>query len=121
MVIVDPWWNQAIEQQAFGRVYRCGQLKETYIVRMSAYETIESRMLTIQEAKMKELELADQEFCPEKHLMNSDFHKLFGKVVTGPNGESRIESDYENDDCGDDDDSDDSESSSDSDSDYEDD
>ncbi|KAI9743954.1 MAG: hypothetical protein M1818_002688 [Claussenomyces sp. TS43310] len=33
MISLDPWWNDCAESQAFGRVYRLGQTKDTHIVR----------------------------------------------------------------------------------------
>ncbi|GAB7343261.1 hypothetical protein MBLNU457_1317t1 [Dothideomycetes sp. NU457] len=32
VICVDPWWNNAVEQQAFARVYRIGQTKETSLL-----------------------------------------------------------------------------------------
>lgn len=38
-------WNTAVEQQAFGRVFRIGQTKETSMISTTMCDTIEDRML----------------------------------------------------------------------------
>ncbi|CAH9127551.1 unnamed protein product [Cuscuta epithymum] len=49
--LFDPWWNPAVEEQAMDRVHRIGQRKEVRIVRMIALDTIEERILRLQEKK----------------------------------------------------------------------
>ncbi|KAF5629815.1 RIS1-like protein [Fusarium sp. NRRL 25303] len=51
VIIVDEWWNKAVEEQAFKRVFRPGQLKETYLVRIMANDTIDERIILLQNAK----------------------------------------------------------------------
>jgi SNF2 family DNA or RNA helicase len=41
VILIDPWWNQAIEQQAFCRVFRIGQDKETRMLRLVVKNTID--------------------------------------------------------------------------------
>jgi SNF2 family DNA or RNA helicase len=38
---LDPWWNQAVEQQAFCRVFRIGQQKEAHMARLCVKNTID--------------------------------------------------------------------------------
>jgi SNF2 family DNA or RNA helicase len=52
--LVDPWWNPAIENQAIDRVYRIGQHKNVVAVRLICPDTIEEKMIVLQETK-KEL------------------------------------------------------------------
>lgn len=33
-ISLDLWWNHAVEQQAFGRIFRIGQKKETFMTRI---------------------------------------------------------------------------------------
>ena len=33
VIYIDLWWNSSVEQQAFCRVFRIGQVSETYITR----------------------------------------------------------------------------------------
>jgi len=49
--IVDPWWNPAVEQQAIDRTHRIGQTKNIFAYRLICKETIEEKMLILQERK----------------------------------------------------------------------
>ena len=48
---IDPFWNVAIEQQAFGRVHRIGQTKKTNFTRLFVTGTIDERIMGLQEEK----------------------------------------------------------------------
>jgi SNF2 family DNA or RNA helicase len=49
--IVDPWWNPAVEDQAADRAYRIGQENPVIVHRLVAKDTIEARILELQNAK----------------------------------------------------------------------
>ena len=49
--LLDPWWNPAVEEQAIDRVHRIGQKKKVTVRRLIARETIEERILQLQERK----------------------------------------------------------------------
>ncbi|WP_311954573.1 DEAD/DEAH box helicase [Mucilaginibacter terrae] len=49
--IVDPWWNPAIENQAIDRAYRIGQQKHVVAVRLICPDTIEEKIIILQETK----------------------------------------------------------------------
>ncbi|RYE23236.1 MAG: helicase SNF2 [Sphingobacteriales bacterium] len=49
--IVDPWWNPAVEQQAIDRTHRIGQTKNIFAYRLICKDTIEEKMLILQERK----------------------------------------------------------------------
>jgi superfamily II DNA or RNA helicase len=49
--LVDPWWNPAVEQQAIDRAHRIGQTKKIVAVRLICPDTIEEKMLQLQETK----------------------------------------------------------------------
>lgn len=49
--IVDPWWNPAVEQQAIDRTHRIGQTKNIFAYRMICKNTIEEKILQLQEKK----------------------------------------------------------------------
>ena len=51
--IVDPWWNPAVEQQAIDRTHRIGQTKNIFAYRMICIDTIEDKILQLQERKRK--------------------------------------------------------------------
>jgi hypothetical protein len=49
--LLDPWWNPAVEDQAADRAHRIGQDKPVLVQRLVAAETVEERMLELQEKK----------------------------------------------------------------------
>lgn len=49
--IVDPWWNPAVEEQAADRAYRIGQENPVLVHRLVASDTVEERVLALQEQK----------------------------------------------------------------------
>ena len=53
----DPWWNVAVENQATDRAHRIGQKQVVTVYRLIAKNTIEEKILKLQEAKK---ELAQQ-------------------------------------------------------------
>nr|MBA2562293.1 DEAD/DEAH box helicase [Chitinophagaceae bacterium] len=77
--IVDPWWNPAVEQQAIDRTHRIGQTKNIFAYRMICKDTIEDKILQLQERKRilaKELISDDSSFV--KGLSKEDVEYLFG-------------------------------------------
>ncbi len=76
--IVDPWWNPAVEQQAIDRTHRIGQTKNIFAYRMICIDTIEDKILQLQERKKtlaKELIADDATFV--KALSKADVEYLF--------------------------------------------
>ncbi|KAF2437529.1 hypothetical protein P171DRAFT_526764 [Karstenula rhodostoma CBS 690.94] len=49
--MMDPWWSFAVEAQAIDRVHRMGQDSEVKVTRFVVKESIEEKMLRIQERK----------------------------------------------------------------------
>lgn len=49
--LMEPWWNPAIEEQAMDRVHRIGQKEAVKVVRLIAQNSIEERILMLQEKK----------------------------------------------------------------------
>ena len=47
----DPWWNLAVQNQATDRAHRIGQQKKVAVYRMIIKDTIEEKILALQEAK----------------------------------------------------------------------
>lgn len=76
--IVDPWWNPAVEQQAIDRTHRIGQTKNIFAYRMICLDTIEDKILRLQEKKRtlaKELIADESGFV--KALTRADVEYLF--------------------------------------------
>lgn len=51
VVLTDPWWNPAAEEQAVDRTHRIGQTKSVHVYRMVSQDTIEEKVLALQDAK----------------------------------------------------------------------
>jgi SNF2 family DNA or RNA helicase len=49
--LVDPWWNPAVEEQAADRAHRIGQDRPVMVYRLVARDTVEERILVLQDAK----------------------------------------------------------------------
>jgi non-specific serine/threonine protein kinase len=76
--IVDPWWNPAVEQQAIDRTHRIGQTKNIFAYRMICKDSIEDKILQLQEKKRvlaKDLIADDDGFV--KSLTRADVEYLF--------------------------------------------
>ena len=53
VIILDPWWNPAAEDQAADRAYRIGQDKPVMVYRIVTTDSIEERVLRLQSEKRK--------------------------------------------------------------------
>ncbi len=76
--IVDPWWNPAVEQQAIDRTHRIGQTKNIFAYRMICTDTVEDKIVKLQEKKRalaKDLITDDEGFV--KSLTKEDVEYLF--------------------------------------------
>ncbi|RDB17334.1 hypothetical protein Hypma_001783 [Hypsizygus marmoreus] len=51
VILVDLWWNPALEDQAFDRAHRFGQTRDVNIFKLKIDDTVEDRILTLQEKK----------------------------------------------------------------------
>lgn len=76
--IIDPWWNPAVEQQAIDRTHRIGQTKNIFAYRMICTNTVEDKILQLQEKKKAlaaDLITDDTGFV--KNLTKEDIEYLF--------------------------------------------
>ena len=51
VIIFDPWWNPAVEEQAIDRAHRIGQDKAVFVYRLVAAGTVEEKMEGLKERK----------------------------------------------------------------------
>ncbi len=51
VVLYDPWWNPAVEEQAIDRAHRIGQTKPVFVHKLVAAGTIEEKMEVLKEKK----------------------------------------------------------------------
>ncbi|MDC7956147.1 DEAD/DEAH box helicase [Fusobacterium simiae] len=71
--IYDPWWNTTVENQAIDRAYRLGQDKTVFAYKMIMRNTIEEKILKLQEIKNKLLDdLISEDNLSTKNLSKSD-------------------------------------------------
>jgi SNF2 family DNA or RNA helicase len=51
VILLDPWWNPAVEAQAIDRAHRIGQKRTVHAIRLISAGTIEERVLELQRKK----------------------------------------------------------------------
>ncbi|WFD33295.1 ABC-type xenobiotic transporter [Malassezia cuniculi] len=51
VVLMDLWWNPQIEEQAFDRAHRLGQTRPVFVYKFSIADSVEERILDLQEKK----------------------------------------------------------------------
>ena len=57
VVLCEPWWNPFVEEQAIDRVHRIGQSKDVRVVRLATPDTVEDRVLSLQDTKRQRAEM----------------------------------------------------------------
>jgi SNF2 family DNA or RNA helicase len=76
--LFDPWWNTAVEQQAVDRTHRIGQTKSVFSYKLICKNSIEEKILEMQQRKKhlaEELISAEEDFV--KLLSEDDIAYLF--------------------------------------------
>ncbi len=79
VIIYDPWWNPAVETQAADRAHRIGQDKPVFVYKLMTENTVEEKILAMQEKKRA---LADSIYNSGKEeksfkLTSDDLSELF--------------------------------------------
>ncbi|KAG8527381.1 uncharacterized protein KY384_007533 [Bacidia gigantensis] len=87
VIVVDLWFNTCVEQQAFCRVYRIGQTAETHLTRFVVKDTIDEKLISMQQRKDKIISAAMDDRTVMKNLGLKDMLHLFGQDVTYFHGE----------------------------------
>ncbi len=76
--IVDPWWNPAAEAQAIDRCYRIGQNKNVMAYKMICKDSIEEKIVQLQEGKKQvSNDLIQTEKSFVKQLTKNSLQDLF--------------------------------------------
>lgn len=76
--LVDPWWNPAAEQQAIDRAHRIGQKRKVFAYKMICKDTVEEKILKLQERKkMLADDLIQEDAGFIKTLSRDDIEFLF--------------------------------------------
>lgn len=79
VIMYDPWWNPAAEQQAIDRAHRIGQTQPVTVFRLIAEHSVEEKILALQDRKK---DLAAQMLAGanlEASLTEEDFTALFSE------------------------------------------
>jgi len=71
--ILDPWWNPAAEVQALSRAHRIGQNKSVFVYRYISSNSIEEKIIRLQEKKS---ELADTFIQSNNPLKDIDLSQI---------------------------------------------
>lgn len=74
--ILDPWWNPAAEAQAADRAYRIGQDKPVFVYRIVAKDTVEEKILRLQEHKRRLADTAMQGAAVDPSLTRAELIAL---------------------------------------------
>ena len=75
--LLDPWWNPAAEMQAINRAHRIGQTSKVFVYRFITAETIEEKIVKLQERKSELAEVFINSNNPFKGLSKEHILELF--------------------------------------------
>ncbi len=73
----DPWWNPAVENQATDRTHRIGQKRQVFAYKMICQNTVEEKILKLQEQKKDVAEAIIPGQSAFKTLTRDDLEMLF--------------------------------------------
>ncbi|MEJ7780421.1 MAG: DEAD/DEAH box helicase [Daejeonella sp.] len=77
--ILDPWWNPAVEQQAIDRTHRIGQNKNVFIYKFITKDTVEEKILALQNRKRK---VAESLITTEESFVKSLTQKDIADILS---------------------------------------
>ena len=70
----DPWWNQAAQDQATDRAHRIGQQAHVQVYKLITKDTIEEKILELQEKKSSLLDAISG--CEDAGILNMSSEEL---------------------------------------------
>lgn len=73
----DPWWNPAVESQATDRTHRIGQKRQVFAYKLICQNTVEEKILKLQERKKGVAEAIIPGHSALKSLSRNDLEMLF--------------------------------------------
>ena len=79
VILYDPWWNPAVESQAADRAHRIGQDKPVFVYKLITENTVEEKMIAMQERKRALADSIYKEGAKEEsfQLTSDDLTALF--------------------------------------------
>lgn len=76
VIIYDPWWNPFVEQQAIDRAYRIGQKNPVTVYKLVAADTLEEKIIEMQQEKMKDFDDLINGVSADKNINLDDILNL---------------------------------------------
>ncbi|KAF9166952.1 hypothetical protein DFQ26_006351 [Actinomortierella ambigua] len=72
VIMMDPWWNPAIENQAIDRAHRIGQTRDVHVYRLAVPNSVEDRIYRLQEDKQALIDgaLGESDTIPKLARLN---------------------------------------------------
>ncbi|KAF9976708.1 hypothetical protein BGZ73_008015 [Actinomortierella ambigua] len=72
VIMMDPWWNPAIENQAIDRAHRIGQTRSVHVYRLAVPNSVEDRIYRLQQDKQALIDgaLGESETIPKLARLN---------------------------------------------------
>ena len=83
VVILEPFWNPFVEEQAIDRVHRLNQTKDVVVYKMTIKDTVEARILELQERKRELANATIEGKAAAGKLTLQDMLKLFRHDAEG--------------------------------------
>ena len=77
VILYDPWWNPAVENQAIDRTHRIGQKNKVIAYRLLIRDTVEEKVRVLQEQKRQMLGDVLGEEAFSRNLEMQDIKFLF--------------------------------------------
>jgi SNF2 family DNA or RNA helicase len=75
--LLDPWWNPAVEAQAVDRAHRIGQSRQVFAYRLIARDTVEEKVLQLQNTKRDlAASIISEDNSPLRNLKREDLEML---------------------------------------------
>jgi SNF2 family DNA or RNA helicase len=83
VILYDPWWNPAVEAQAADRAHRIGQEKPVFVYKLLTEQTVEERIMAMQQKKQALADGIYREGAPEtgRTFSAEDIEELFAPIA----------------------------------------
>ncbi len=78
VILVDLWWNPAVEEQAIARAHRMGQKNTVEVIRLITKGTIEEKIMEIQERKKDLIANVLEGDTVDKVLSEAEIREILG-------------------------------------------
>ncbi|KAJ5177544.1 Helicase C-terminal [Penicillium coprophilum] len=95
-ILIDLWWNEAVQDQAFFRLWRLGQQRDVECVMLMVNHSIDDWMDRTQKRKAKEIgEVMSQNVLMDRNTLK-ELLEMFGEVTEDPKKGFRVHLSSEN-------------------------